>query len=61
MKSAQNPQKSYAILRRRPDDFKVRNQVLLKVPPMLGVVRFSARVKLIHWFIKPYKILEQVG
>ena len=61
MKAAQDRQKSYADLKRRPEEFAVGDRVLLRVSPMRGVVRFSALGKLSPRFIGPYEILERVG
>ena len=61
MKAAQDRQKSYADLKRRPKEFAVEDRVLLRVSPMRGIVRFGARGKLSPRFIGPYEILEYVG
>ena len=53
--------KSYADVRRRPLEFKVRDHVFLKVMPKMRVVRFGKRRKLSPWFIGPFEILERVG
>ena len=59
--TAQNRQKSYADMRRRPLEFEVGDHVFLKVMPKRGVVRFGKRGKLSPRFIGPLKILERVG
>nr|GEW00585.1 retrotransposon protein, putative, Ty3-gypsy subclass [Tanacetum cinerariifolium] len=46
LKTARDHQKSYADKRRKPLEFKVRDQVLLKVSPCKGVVRFDLQVPL---------------
>ncbi|XP_057529736.1 uncharacterized protein LOC130808273 [Amaranthus tricolor] len=61
MKAAQDRQKSYANLKRCPEEFEVGEQVLLRVSLMLGVVRFGTCGKLSPRFIGPYEILERVG
>ena len=61
LKAAQDCQKSYADLKRQPDEFTVGEWVLLHVSPMRGVVRFGAYGKLSPRFIGPYEILERVG
>ncbi|XP_057532905.1 uncharacterized protein LOC130810797 [Amaranthus tricolor] len=53
MKAAQDRKKSYADLRRRPDEYEVCDKVLLHVSPMNGVVRFGARGKLSPRFNDP--------
>ena len=61
LKAAQDRQKSYADLKRRPDEFAVGDYVLLRVSPMKGVMRFGKRGKLSPKFIGPYKVTEKVG
>ena len=46
MLAAQSRQKSYADVRRRGLEFHVGDQVLLKVSPTKGVVRFGTKGKL---------------
>ncbi|KAD4982493.1 hypothetical protein E3N88_19164 [Mikania micrantha] len=55
MKAAQDRQKSYADKRRRPIEFEVGDQVLLKVSPWKGIIRQSPR------FIGPFRIMARVG
>ena len=59
--TAQNRQKSYANVRRRPLEFEVGDHVFLKVMPKRGVVWFGKRGKLSPRFIGPFEILERVG
>ncbi|KAD6795232.1 hypothetical protein E3N88_06128 [Mikania micrantha] len=61
MKAAQDRQKSYADKRRRPIEFEVGDQVLLKVSPWKGVIRFRKRGKLSPRFIGPFRIIARVG
>ncbi|KAD5508373.1 hypothetical protein E3N88_16076 [Mikania micrantha] len=61
MKAAQDRQKSYADKRRRPIEFEVGNQVLLKVSPWKGIIRFRKRGKLSPRFIGPFRIIARVG
>ncbi|XP_057533078.1 uncharacterized protein LOC130810976 [Amaranthus tricolor] len=61
MKAAQDRQKSYADLRRKPLAFEVGDKVLLKVSPMKGVMRFGKKGKLSPKYIGPYEILERIG
>ena len=58
---AQNWQKSYAVVRRRPLELEIGDHVFLKVMPKRGVVRFGKRGKLSLRFIGPFKILERIG
>ncbi|CAH9081079.1 unnamed protein product, partial [Cuscuta europaea] len=61
MKAAQDRQKSYADLGRKPAEFEVGEKVQLKVSPTRGVMRFGKKGKLSPRFIGPYDILEKVG
>ncbi|KAD6455061.1 hypothetical protein E3N88_09767 [Mikania micrantha] len=57
----QDLQKSYADKRRRPIEFEVGDQVLLKISPWKGVIRFRKRGKLSPRFIGPFRIMARVG
>ena len=59
--AAQNRQKSYVDVGRRPLEFEVGDHVFLKVMPKGGVVRFAKRGKLSSRFIGPFEILERIG
>ena len=59
--TAQNLQKRYADVRRRPLEFEVGDHVFLKVMPKRGVVRFGKNGKLSPRFIRPFEILKRVG
>jgi len=61
LKAAQDKQKRWADLDRRPLEFKVGDFVFLKISPMKGVIRFGSRGKLSPRFIGPFEILERVG
>ncbi|XP_031123756.1 uncharacterized protein LOC116026574 [Ipomoea triloba] len=61
MKAAQDRQKSYADLGRKPSEFQVGEKVLLRVSPTRGVMRFGKKGKLSPRFIGPYEILDKVG
>ncbi|CAH9119792.1 unnamed protein product [Cuscuta europaea] len=61
MKAAQDRQKSYADLGRKPAEFEAGEKVLLRVSPTKGVMRFGKKGKLSPRFIGPYDILERVG
>jgi hypothetical protein len=54
---AQSHQKSYADVRRRDLEFAVGDQVLLKVSPTKGIVRFGATGKLSLRYIGPFMII----
>ncbi|GKA70658.1 putative reverse transcriptase domain-containing protein, partial [Tanacetum coccineum] len=68
LKTARDHQKSYADNRCKPLEFSVSNQVLLKVSPWKGVVRFGKKGKLaqeikvdktLRFVEEPVKIMDQ--
>ncbi|GJX67215.1 hypothetical protein Tco_0302942 [Tanacetum coccineum] len=59
MQVARDRQKSYADLKRKPMDFQVGYNVMLKVSPWKGVVRFGKRGKLNPRYVGPFKVLEK--
>ncbi|GKC52105.1 putative reverse transcriptase domain-containing protein [Tanacetum coccineum] len=61
IQAARDRQKSYADVRRIPLEFQVGDQVMLKVSPWKGVIRFGKRGKLNPRYIGPFKVLAQVG
>ncbi|GJV64778.1 putative reverse transcriptase domain-containing protein [Tanacetum coccineum] len=61
LKVARDRQKSYADNRRKPLEFEVGDQVMLKVSPWKGVICFGKKVKLASRYIGPFEILERVG
>ncbi|GKD91772.1 reverse transcriptase domain-containing protein, partial [Tanacetum coccineum] len=61
LKAARDRQKSYADNRRKPLEFEVGDQVLLKVLPWKGVVRFGTKGKLAPRYVGPFEILERIG
>jgi hypothetical protein len=61
MKVARDRQKSYADKRRRPVEFEVGDQVMLKVSPWKGITRFRKRGKLSPRFVGPFKTVARVG
>nr|GEX44211.1 hypothetical protein [Tanacetum cinerariifolium] len=60
IQAAQDRQKSYADLKRKPMEFEVGDKVLLKVSPWKGVVRFGKRGKLNPRYVGPFKVLAKV-
>nr|GEU34502.1 putative reverse transcriptase domain-containing protein [Tanacetum cinerariifolium] len=61
IQAAQDRQKSYTDVRRKPLEFQVGNRVMLKVSPWKGVVHFGKREKLNPRYIGPFKVLAKVG
>ncbi|GKD26531.1 hypothetical protein Tco_1232745 [Tanacetum coccineum] len=61
MQSARDRQKSYIDLKHKPIEFRVGDKVMLKVSPWKGVVRFGKRGQLNPRYVRPFKVLEQVG
>nr|GEZ58868.1 putative reverse transcriptase domain-containing protein [Tanacetum cinerariifolium] len=61
IQAAQDRQKSYADLKRKPMEFEVGDRVMLKVSPWKGVVRIGKRGKLNPRYVGPFKVLAKVG
>ncbi|GJW29271.1 putative reverse transcriptase domain-containing protein [Tanacetum coccineum] len=61
LKAVRDRQKSYADKRRKLLEFKVGDQVLLKVSPWKGVVRFGKKGKLAPRYVRLFEILERIG
>ncbi|GJV66541.1 reverse transcriptase domain-containing protein [Tanacetum coccineum] len=61
LKAARDRQKSYADNRRKPLEFEVGDQVLLRVSPWKGVMRFGKKGKLAPRYVGPFEILERIG
>ncbi|GKE46424.1 putative reverse transcriptase domain-containing protein [Tanacetum coccineum] len=61
LKAARDRQKSYADNRHKPIEFQVGDQVLLKVSPWKGVIRFGKKGKLAPRYVGPFEILERIS
>ena len=61
LKIAQDRQKSYADNRRRDLEFKVGDQVFMRISPWKGVLRFGKKGKLSPRYMGPYEIVERIG
>nr|GFC11757.1 putative reverse transcriptase domain-containing protein [Tanacetum cinerariifolium] len=61
MQAARDRQKTYADLKRKLMEFQVGDKVMLKVSPWKGVVRFGKRGKLNPRYVRPFKVLANVG
>ncbi|GKD16931.1 putative reverse transcriptase domain-containing protein [Tanacetum coccineum] len=60
IQAAQDRQKSYADLKRKPMEFEVGDRVMLKVSHWKRVVRFGKRGKLNPRYVGPFKVLAKV-
>ncbi|GKC56522.1 putative reverse transcriptase domain-containing protein [Tanacetum coccineum] len=60
LKVARDHQKSYADNRRKPLEFEVGDQVLLKVSAWKGVIRFGKKGKLAPRYVGPFEILKKI-
>ena len=54
-------QKKYVQDRRQPLEFKVGDQVFLKVSLIRGVIRFDKKGKLSPRYVGPFEIIERIG
>ncbi|GJV99868.1 putative reverse transcriptase domain-containing protein [Tanacetum coccineum] len=61
LQAARDRQRSYANIRRKPLEFQVGDQVMLKLSPCKGVIRFEKQGKLNPRYIRPFKILKRIG
>ncbi|XP_075489511.1 uncharacterized protein LOC142528354 [Primulina tabacum] len=61
LKEAQDRQKSWADLKRRPLEFEVGEKAYVKILPMKGVLHFSKLGKLNPRYVRPFEILERFG
>ena len=61
LKSAQERQKKYADVHRRPLEFSEGEHVWLRVSPVRGVHRFGVSGKLSPRYIGPFQIMRRVG
>nr|GEX93041.1 putative reverse transcriptase domain-containing protein [Tanacetum cinerariifolium] len=61
LKATRDHQKRYTDNMCKPLEFDVRDQVLLKVSPWKGVIRFGKKGKLAPRCVGPFEILERAG
>ncbi|GJR19474.1 hypothetical protein Tco_0968001 [Tanacetum coccineum] len=61
LKTARNRQKSYVDNHKKPIEFQIGDQVLLKVPSWKGMIRFGKRDKLNPRYTGAFKVLSIVG
>ncbi|GJQ90467.1 hypothetical protein Tco_0001606 [Tanacetum coccineum] len=59
--AARDRQKSYADVRRKPLEFQVGDEVMLKFSPWKGVIRFGKQGKLNPRYIGPFRVLTRFG
>ncbi|GKA60189.1 putative reverse transcriptase domain-containing protein [Tanacetum coccineum] len=60
LKAARDQQKSYANNRRKPLEFEVGDQVLLKVSSWKRIIPFGKKGKLAPRYVGPFEILEKI-
>ncbi|GKB07361.1 hypothetical protein Tco_0835645 [Tanacetum coccineum] len=60
-RTARSRQKSYADNRRKPLEFQIGDNVLLKVSPWKCMIRFGKQGKLNPQYIEPFKVLKRIG
>ena len=58
---AQDQQKSYVDAKRFFREFKVGDQVLLRVSLMKGIMHFGKKGKLAPRYVGPFPIIERIG
>nr|GEU79000.1 putative reverse transcriptase domain-containing protein [Tanacetum cinerariifolium] len=61
LKTTRSQQKSYADNSRKPLEFQVGDQVLLKVSPWKDTIHFRKQWKLNPRYTRPFKVLSKVG
>ncbi|GJT44399.1 putative reverse transcriptase domain-containing protein [Tanacetum coccineum] len=61
LQAARDRQKSYADSGRKMTEYEVGENVLLKVSPWKGVMRFGKKGKLAPRYVGPFEILERIG
>ena len=61
LKTAQDRQKSWADLKRRPLEFQEEDKLYLRISPMRGVMQFGKRGKLSARYVGLFEILDRVG
>ncbi|GJS88107.1 hypothetical protein Tco_0770743 [Tanacetum coccineum] len=61
IQAVRDRQKSYANSGRKMTEYEVGENVLLKVSPWKGVMRFGKKGKLAPRYVRPFEILERIG
>ncbi|GJR36065.1 putative reverse transcriptase domain-containing protein [Tanacetum coccineum] len=61
LRTARSRQKSYADNHKKPLEFPIEDNVLLKVSPWKGMIRFGKRGKLNPRYIGPFKVLKIIS
>ncbi|KAL0446070.1 UNVERIFIED_CONTAM: hypothetical protein Slati_1734900 [Sesamum latifolium] len=61
LKEAQDRDKSWANVKKRPLEFHLGDKMYLKIAPTRGVIRFDRSENLSLRYVGPYGILEKVG
>jgi len=61
LRAAQDRQKSYVDVRRRPLAFDIGEHVFLNVSPLKGSLQFGQKGKPTPRYIGPFEILQKIG
>ncbi|GKD84221.1 hypothetical protein Tco_1351060 [Tanacetum coccineum] len=61
LRTTRSRQKIYVDIRRKPLEFQIGGNVLLKVSPQKGMIRFVKRGKLNPRYIGPFKVWKRIG
>ncbi|GJY07394.1 putative reverse transcriptase domain-containing protein [Tanacetum coccineum] len=61
MQAARDRQKSHIDRKRKPMEIEVGDRVMLKVSPWKGVVRFGKQGKLNPRYVRPFRVLAEIG
>ncbi|XP_073138577.1 uncharacterized protein [Henckelia pumila] len=61
LKTAQDRQKSWEDMKRRPLEFEIGEKAYVKISPIKGVIRFGKTGKLNPRYVGPFEIFDKVG
>ena len=61
IKTAQNKQKSYAYVRKKPLEFNVRDKMYLIVAIWKHILQFNMKKRLTPRYIEPFEVMKRIG